>query len=404
MGQPPVVGEPQDVMACAVSISAHAAKRQHVDRHAHELSPALEAQLAAFEVHRATPLNPGRKGVAVAAATIESDRARVVRFMNWLNSKYTFKQPPTLGILLHPNVGTVAKCYVEELISQHGCKYSYCAKIAASLVAASNFAASCRPAAAGTPTSLAQLSALHLQCRQQARQQDKFDAAEKPDSWLDWDAIQRVRVAAEEAIAAAKSDADKLKLTRDVTVLRLLADQPPDRVGVVRTLKLGATLKRKDDGSYELDLSQPGAHKTAAIFGATRTTINASITPWLDRYIKLAGIQDGGFLFHAPGDPQAAASPSTWTERVKAIFARHGDVAFCPKDARSSFITFLRSGDHDDEAVKAAAIAMRHSSKTAASAAYDKGASDRRVSTAMKVAADYSAKFTAGASSSTDNQ
>ena len=77
----------------------------------------------------------------------------------------------------------------------------------------------------------------------------------------------------------------------------------------------------------------------------------------------------------------------------------HADFA----SARSS-ITFLRSGDHDDEAVKAAAIAMRHSSKTAASAAYDKGASDRRVSAAMKVAADYSAKFTAGASSSTDNQ
>lgn len=47
-----------------------------------------------------------------------------------------------------------------------------------------------------------------------------------------------------------------------------------------------------------------------------------------------------------------------------------------------------------------AAIAMRHSSKTQASAAYDKGACDRRVAAAMKVAADYSAKFTAGPSSS----
>ena len=169
MDEPPVVDEPQEVMACAVSISGHAAKRQRVDRHAHELSPALEAQLAAFEVHRSKPLNPWREGVAVATATIQSDRARVVRFMNWLMSKYTFKLPPALAILLHPNFGTVAKRYVEEL------------------------------------------------------------AAEKPTSWLDWDAIQRVRVAAEEALAAAKFNADKLKLTRDVTVLRLLADQPPDR-------------------------------------------------------------------------------------------------------------------------------------------------------------------------------
>ena len=64
------------------------------------------------------------------------------------------------------------------------------------------------------------------------------------------------------------------------------------------------------------------------------------------------------------------------------------------------------SGEHDDATVKAAAIAMRHSSKIQASATYDKGGSDRRVSAAMKVAADYSAKFSCGgtACSSADAQ
>ena len=285
----------------------------------------------------------------------------------------------------------------------HGRKYSYAAKLAASFVAVASFVASHRASGGDAPTvqSVAQLTALHLQCRQQARQQDKFDLAEKPEAWLEWDAIQHVRVAAEAALANAKSNANKLKLTRDVTVLRLIADQPPDRVGVVRTLKLGATLK-KLDGSYELDLSEPGLHKTSAVFGATRTSINASITPWLDRYIEMAGVPQGGYLFYTKGDKLSAVSSSVWTHRVKATFARHGDVALAPKDARSSFITFLRSGEHDDEAVKAAAIAMRHSSKTQASRAYDKGESDRRVSAAMKVASDYSAKFTSSASSSTD--
>ena len=88
-------------------------------------------------------------------------------------------------------------------------------------------------------------------------------------------------------------------------------------------------------------------------------------------------------------------------ERLEATIAPHGDVALCPKDARSSFITFLRSGDHNDEVVKAAAVAMRHSSKMQASAAYDRGGSDRRVSAAMKVAADYSAKFSSNATAST---
>ena len=53
----------------------------------------------------------------------------------------------------------------------------------------------------------------------------------------------------------------------------------------------------------------------------------------------------------------------------------------------------------ETEALKAAAIAMRHSSKTQASAAYDKGASDKRVSAAMKVAAEYSARFSTSSSS-----
>ena len=68
-----------------------------------------------------------------------------------------------------------------------------------------------------------------MQCRQQARQQDQFDVVGKTE-FLDWEAVQRVRVSAEKALGSVKTKASKLKLTRDVTVLRLLADQPPDRV------------------------------------------------------------------------------------------------------------------------------------------------------------------------------
>ena len=44
-----------------------------------------------------------------------------------------------------------------------------------------------------------------------------------------------------------------LERTRDVLILRLLADQPPDRVGVVRSLKLGGCLKRKLDGGVTVN-------------------------------------------------------------------------------------------------------------------------------------------------------
>jgi len=399
--EPEVVGDDDDDEQPSPAL--HSAKRQHVDLEPIAVTPTLETELAAFDAYRAALINQSREGGASATATRNTNRVHILRFFAWLVDQKMLKRDATLTLFGSKYIGTAVERYVKDIVHQHARTWAYAARFLSSFVAAARFVVAQR-GGQDPNGSIAKLMALHGQSTQQARIESKFSLAEKPAGFLEWDAVQRVRVAAETALLAAKNDAAKLKGVRDVTVLRLLADQPPDRVGVTRTLQLGSTLKRKDDGSYELDLSQPGAHKTAAIFGATRTTINTSITPWLDRYIELAGIQDGGFLFHAPGDPQAAASPSTWTERVKAIFARHGDVALCPKDARSSFITFLRSGDHDDEAVKAAAIAMRHSSKTAASAAYDKGASDRRVSAAMKVAAEYSAKFTAGASSSTDNE
>lgn len=54
------------------------------------------------------------------------------------------------------------------------------------------------------------------------------------------------------------------------------------------------------------------------MFGPTCTSINSSITPWLDKYIKLAEIPAGGYLFHAPGDKLKAVAKSMWTERIKA--------------------------------------------------------------------------------------
>ena len=97
-------------------------------------------------------------------------------------------------------------------------------------------------------------------------------------------------------------------------------------------------------------------------------------------------------------------APSSWTTLVKACFKRHspGCVPLAPKELRSAFITHLRSGESgaDGEVLKAAALAMRHSSKTAASAAYDKNEQDKNVAAAVRFAEDYAARFSPAASSS----
>ena len=68
-------------------------------------------------------------------------------------------------------------------------------------------------------------------------------------------------------------------------------------------------------------------------------------------------------------------------------------VPLAPKELRSSFITFLRSGDNSDAALKSAAFAMRHSSAQARGPAYDKERSERLSAAAVQVATDFAAGF-----------
>ena len=58
--------------------------------------------------------------------------------------------------------------------------------------------------------------------------------------------------------------AAKRSLLRDAAALSLLSLIPPDRVGCIRKLRLGHTLKRKQGGGWKMDLSkQRDGHKTS---------------------------------------------------------------------------------------------------------------------------------------------
>ena len=82
-----------------------------------------------------------------------------------------------------------------------------------------------------------------------------------------------------------------------------------------------------------------------------------------------------------------------WTKLVKAVFKAHAGVPLAPKELRSSFITFLRSGHNSDAALKSAAFAMRHSSAQARGPAYDKERAERLSAAAVQVATDFAAGF-----------
>ena len=109
--------------------------------------------------------------------------------------------------------------------------------------------------------------------------------------------------------------------------------------------------------------------------------------------MELAAIPADGYLFHAAGDPATPHTEAAWTKLVKATFRRASGVALAPKDLRSSFVGFLRSGDHSDATLRSAAAAMRHSSQTQRSHAYDKGRCDRLTAAAIQAAAEYAAAY-----------
>ena len=58
--------------------------------------------------------------------------------------------------------------------------------------------------------------------------------------------------------------AAKRNLLRDCCALSLLSLIPPDRVGCIRKLRIGHTLKKKPGGDWMMDLSkQRDGHKTS---------------------------------------------------------------------------------------------------------------------------------------------
>ena len=242
---------------------------------------------------------------------------------------------------------------------------------------------------------LNELIALHSQSLAEARKESKFSAASKPKAWLDWSECQRARMAAEKALREAEggSSSIQLALTRDVCLLRVLTGMPPDRVGVYRQLRLGGTLKSVEDG-YQLDLSLPGEHKTASVFGPACTTVTAAVADAIAALVATDKLQDGEYLFHAATNRHTPLDSTAWGRLVKATFEAYGGVALCPKDCRASFVTWLRSGEHGDDVLTSAARQMRHSSQMSASATYNKEKAARVVSAASKVADAFAQRFT----------
>ena len=113
------------------------------------------------------------------------------------------------------------------------------------------------------------------------------------------------------------------------------------RVGCIRKLRLGHTLKRKPTGGWCLDLSkQRDGHKTSRFYGPFAASLPDALTPILDSYcgaLELdAPVEGGPYLFHPPQSASdRSLEPSAWTGWVRRLFKRHHGAEIAPKTLRS---------------------------------------------------------------------
>ena len=85
---------------------------------------------------------------------------------------------------------------------------------------------------------------------------------------------------------------------RDSAAISLLSLIPPDRVGVIRKLRVGHTLKRFQDAasappvtSWGIDLSQTrNAHKTSRFYGPYAAKLPSPLWSLLTEYVGMLAL------------------------------------------------------------------------------------------------------------------
>ena len=204
------------------------------------------------------------------------------------------------------------------------------------------------------PNPLTQLINLRGQAEKASKTQQMYE--KRIGGWLEWEDVQKARVTATKKLddaAQGGTPASKRNLLRDCCALSLLSLIPPDRVGCIRKLRLGHTLKKKESGDWMIDLSkQRDGHKTSRFYGPFAASLPVQLTPILDRYSQIFSCEFGGdtaYIFHPPQSgfdrPMEGSAWSQWVGRLcssgtptspsrRKRSARSSSLGFAPTPAR----------------------------------------------------------------------
>ena len=175
--------------------------------------------------------------------------------------------------------------------------------------------------------------------------------------------MQQARVKAVELLNEGGSTSLHLSLLRDACCISLLSLVPPDRVGLIRKLRLGHTLKRRE-GGWRLDLTkQRDSHKTSAsphfentprtcplftprhhtpsgrFYGPFAAALPDELNGVLNAYAAVLALEVGGecaYLFYPvrSGAIDRPIESSAYTAYVKRLFKNLIGIELAPKTLR----------------------------------------------------------------------
>ena len=368
--------------------------------------PGLKKELDNYIIHRCQTFAARRAGGAVQSISAEADQTALLRFYGWMAATNRPVVGDSITFMLRADIGDVAQEYVQWLQNTQHCKFSTIANYINGLVSITSYCyANLGPddeLLVMDPNPLTQLINLRGQAEKASKTQSMYD--KRVGGWIEWPDVQKARVTAMKKLddMGDGAPAAKRNLLRDCCALSLLSLIPPDRVGCIRKLRFGHTLKRKPSGGWAMDLSkQRDGHKTSRFYGPFAASLPSALTPVLDKYEELFKFEvggDEGYLFPPPQSGfDRAMESSSWSQWVSRLFQRHAGVAIAPKTLRSIFITWLRSNTDAPEILKSAAHAQKHSEARQASDDYDQQADDRLVKAAYDFNIQFASTFTAEA-------
>ena len=231
----------------------------------------LKSDLETYILHRTATFAARRQGGAVQSVSAEADRTALLRFFGYMDRLQRTPQGAELAIdlLCRADLGDLVQEYATWLQNTQHCKFSTIANYINGLVSLTTYVyANFEPSAEvlnADPNPLTQLINLRGQAEKASKTQQMYE--KRVGGWLEWEDVQKARVASMNKLNDASqtgTPAARRSALRDAAALSLLSLIPPDRVGCIRKLRLGHTLKRKQGGGWMMDLSrQRDGHKTS---------------------------------------------------------------------------------------------------------------------------------------------